>query len=243
MAHGDRFTRPRPERFSIPGGQRHPHAVARHRPGLGRTVGGVPDIEGAAPAFTVPAGIWCSKCSATLPLPPDMVRRCLNREQAICPRCGYSRVWWMALLETVNSVMSVSLFVIGANHLIFDVILRPGHETILDFTASGVPEDAQILRVNYTVNAEGQTQWLVPTQPVQSQPGPPWIQRKVILYPYPAGSGAAAEATKLSVLVAWLPPDEPDAARTLLVEALTHSQSLAPRAWHASSFLRTPPSR
>jgi hypothetical protein len=154
-----------------------------------------------------------------VPIPADVVRRYLDGEPAVCPRCGATDDWWSVLLSMVRSVMTVPLSVIGAQRLSVQLTLRRGRETVIDFTGLGVPEDARILRAYFTADAEGQQSWLSPTHALGSQPGPPWIPRKFAIYPWPFDIDGARATTKVNMLVAWLPAGDPDVARAQLTDA------------------------
>ncbi len=170
-----------------------------------------------SPYHFAPA-LWCG-CYERIAIPQDVVRQYLDGKQATCPRCHASRDWWFTLLDTLKSVMSRPLIVIGAHQTVFQLTLRREQEAVIDFSAAGVPDDAQILRVYYTVEADGEQPPLFPLQPLKSHPEPPWIPREFSIYPHTLGSGTIAETSKLNVLVAWLPADDADASQTQLVAA------------------------
>lgn len=159
----------------------------------------------------------CGNCRAQVEIPEDAVRKYLCGEQAVC-QCGTTQDWWSFLLAMINSIMTIPLQVIGAHITVFTLELRQGQASEIDFTAAGVPDDAQILRVYYTAQGDGVKPPLFPLQTLQSHPEPPWIPRKFSIYAQ-VPSPDAAEASKLAVLVAWLPAAETDIPRTQLVAA------------------------
>jgi hypothetical protein len=168
--------------------------------------------------FLMEPAVRCN-CHQRIAIPPDVVRQYLHGHQAVCPQCGSTGDWWSTLLDTVKGVMTVPLAVIGAHQTVLQPILRRERETVLDFNAAGVPEDARILRVYYTAEGSGDEPPLFPLQTLSSHPEPPWIPRKVTIYPHVSSSGTSVETSKLNVLVAWLPADESDAAQPQLVAA------------------------
>jgi hypothetical protein len=111
------------------------------------------------------------------------------------------------------------LMVIGAHQTVHEVTLQREEETVLDFSAAGIPSDAQILRVYYTAEGDREQPPLFPLQPLMSHPEPPWIPRKLSIYSHTLGGGSAVETSKLSVLVAGLPANDADAAQLQLVAA------------------------
>lgn len=123
------------------------------------------------------------------------------------------------MLDTIKSVMSRPLIVIGAHQLVFAVVLRRGEPTTVDFTAAGIPEDARILRVYYTVRGEAGESPLFPMQHLISQPEPPWIPRKLEIYPHCFDAYATTEKSELDILVSWLPANESDIVGTQLLAA------------------------
>jgi hypothetical protein len=159
----------------------------------------------------------CGNCHAELKIPEDVVRKYFRGERAVC-LCGATQDWWSLLLAMINSVMVIPLRVIGAHITVLTLELRQGQESEIDFTAAGVPDDAQILRVYYTAQGDGLKPPLFPLQILLSHPEPPWIPRKFSIYPH-MPSPDAAEASKLAVLAAWVPAAETDTPRTQLIAA------------------------
>jgi AcrR family transcriptional regulator len=104
---------------------------------------------------------------------------------------------------------------IGAQTLLFQLLLKDGQRTIYRFSDYGIPQDAKILYVNYTPSGGG----LFPLEMHGNVPTRRFLSNEVVLYPMPFAADKTPEDTEVNVMVSWVPRTASDESWQSLVDA------------------------
>lgn len=104
---------------------------------------------------------------------------------------------------------------IGAQTLLFQLLLKNGQRTIYRFSDYGIPQDAKILYVNYTPSGGG----LFPLEVHGNVPTTRFLSNEVVLYPMPFAADKPPEDTEVNVMVSWVPRTASDESWQSLVDA------------------------
>lgn len=104
---------------------------------------------------------------------------------------------------------------IGAQTLLFQLLLKSGQRATYRFSDYGIPSDAKILYVNYTPSGGG----LFPVEMHGNVPTRRFLANEVVLYPVPFSANQTAGDTEVNVMVSWVPRTANDESWQSLVDA------------------------
>jgi hypothetical protein len=105
--------------------------------------------------FDIPAWFHCPSCHATLEMREDGFDCHFIGGVADCEKCSSPIDLWAVMVGAVrdNFMLTGAYRVIGAKTKIFSFKLRNGENKEIVFKDVGIPEDAQVVSINYTPQA------------------------------------------------------------------------------------------
>lgn len=140
-----------------------------------------------------------------------------------CIQCGSKIDWWEAILKTVKqeaNILCDVLAPIGARIILLQFFLKPGKILTINFDDHDIPEDANILEIDYSPQCDFDNQAaLFPIEMHGNTPLRHTIEHKIRLYPRPIIEDRAPQETRLIVMVTWVPKTPDDEVWQYLVDA------------------------
>lgn len=164
----------------------------------------------------IPPWIRCHQCSTALPFQPAHISNYFAGTQLQCSECRSSWNWWsIACLEVENNHLGSQAFAfLGARTSIFKLTLREGNRIVYRFCDYEIPNDANILYVNYTPSGGG----LFPVELHGNVSRPRFFPDEIVVFPVPLNERNACVDTEVTVMVSWVPTSiNDDSFRSLVV--------------------------
>lgn len=165
----------------------------------------------------IPPWIRCSKCSTGISFDPEQILDYFASTQLHCRECNSSWDWWsIACMEVEDNHLGNQAFAfLGARTAIFKLTLREGQRVVYRFRDFGVPDNANVLYVNYTPDGGG----LFPMELHGNVSKPKIFSNEIGLFPVPFDNRKVIGDTEVTVMVSWVPPSPDDDSFQSLVAA------------------------
>jgi len=164
--------------------------------------------------------VRCLECQASVTVHEQYIVDYFYSRPVFCPKCKTTIDWWKAILREVqdNFMHNQAFMPIGAQSKFFVLKLKSVERCHYKLTDYGIPEDANILYVNYTPSGNDQGS-LIPVEFHGNIPTRHWPRHSVTLWPVPFGNTDNLSENEVNVYVTWVPHTAYDDIWGRLVDA------------------------
>jgi hypothetical protein len=177
--------------------------------------------------FEIAPWLACPACSAPIGIVPEQtIQDYFMQKPLQCASCGKLVDIYAVVCRTIRSdFFWGSLTLGGARQTIVTVDLQPNAVIEVPLVQYGVPDDARVLRLNYTTFAEApppQANNHLPIFPLEvhgNSPARHILPNRLLLYGATYGAGTFTP-TKCHILVVWAPHSQGETALQSIVDAL-----------------------
>lgn len=186
--------------------------------------------QAGAHALTFGSALLCPRCRANFPTYEPNFRGYFSAGGASvpCPNpsCGGVIDWWELVLGALASgALGQQYAPVGALRTVAKVTLERDHQTVVDFSALGIPGLARILEIDYTPGDAGPSGAKGVLMPLEVHSNTPRrhlsAEETVRLYPMPLPLGGdAPDRQAVSVMVVWIDEGQLSIADASLVSAV-----------------------
>lgn len=138
-----------------------------------------------------------------------------------CPSCNATVNLWDSTLRSLREAAGdfISFVAIGAQLIVFEIVMRAGVRTELRLADYGIPADARILSIIYTPYAPEEGGWLHPVELHGNAPHRYIIPTILTLYPVPSPNLPHPQEVKVAVAVTWIRHFTDEIAARSLIDA------------------------
>jgi len=168
----------------------------------------------------VDAWVGCPECNQILPVPTQLFEAYFLTGRAPCPRCEVALDWWSVVrASTRQAFPSSALMLAGAETRMFRTTLGVDERKEIAFSDYGIPEEAEIIRVNLTSNGSALPHIHLGNEPFRE----PFPNR---IFVRGQKAGDLPGDGPLVVSVTWFARGPTDSSIRHLVEAARHYEAM-----------------
>jgi hypothetical protein len=171
--------------------------------------------------FNVPSLVACPQCGLALTQIRETSLSYFQGTNPICPNCKKEIDWWNAILSNVkaNAFTFLTLSPVGAQQLVIPLTLLPNTIVTINFHEYGIPSDAKILDIIYSISGPPSEGGLFPLEFYGNRPPRHNILNTITLYPMPLPGVQQQKETSVQVVATWVPHNADDESWQNLVDA------------------------
>ena len=161
--------------------------------------------------------VRCPECGHPIQIEDSQVIGYFSGKPVVCAKGHKVADWWKTACQEIeeNFMLNQAFAFIGAQTIIFQLVLQQGKRTTYRFSDYGIPRDARILYVNYTPQGGG----LFPIEMHGNVPMRRFFNDEVVVFPVPFGPNDSVVDTEVSVMVSWVPRTADDESWQSLTDA------------------------